>query len=384
MKHAVPQVCFVDQSGHLGGAELCLADLASMPGGRVVLLSDGPFVGHLKKRGVPCEVVAMPTAMARATKSGSPLGLVARLPALLGFLTRLRSATASADLLYLNTAKALLLGMAANVLRKTPSVFHLHDFLSRGHFSLANIKLLVQGANRSAVVIANSRATAEQFRAAGGTVRVEVIPNGFDPEVFRATPRARVEEIRSELNPEGGVVAAIFGRIARWKGQDLVVEALASVPNVTLWVAGDALFTDDDRRFFEELKRSAEPCGARCRFLGFRDDVADLMAAADIVVHASREPEPFGRVIVEAMLAGKPVVASAAGGPLEIVNDGVTGVLVPPGDVPALASAMQELALSSALRETMGTAGRARAESLYSLPVIQAQTRRVIESVISA
>ncbi len=87
----------------------------------------------------------------------------------------------------------------------------------------------------------------------------------------------------------------------------------------------------------------------------------------DVVVHCSVAPEPFGRVLVEAMLAGKPVVASAAGGVMEIVEDGVTGFLVPPGDVAALAAVLTRV-LESAPDITTGTeAGREKARQHFSV-----------------
>jgi glycosyltransferase involved in cell wall biosynthesis len=81
-----------------------------------------------------------------------------------------------------------------------------------------------------------------------------------------------------------------------------------------------------------------------------------------VLVHSSTVPEPFGQVVVEGMAAGLPVVAAAAGGPLEIVRDGVDGLLYRPGDVEALAAALRRLATDEALRRRLGDAGRANAQ----------------------
>ena len=96
-------------------------------------------------------------------------------------------------------------------------------------------------------------------------------------------------------------------------------------------------------------------------FAGFRDDVFAALAELDVLVHASTLPEPFGQVVIEGMAAGLPVVAAAAGGPLEIVTDDVDGILVPPADPDALATALLRLADNPALRAELGLQARRRA-----------------------
>ena len=120
----------------------------------------------------------------------------------------------------------------------------------------------------------------------------------------------------------------------------------------------------------------------RVTFAGFVDDVAGVLAGADIAVHASVIPEPHGQVVVEAMAAGVPVIAAAAGGPAEIVTDGVDGVLVPPGDVAALANALTRLAADARLRTELGAAGRRRADA-YRGAVIAPRIAAVYHSVLS-
>jgi len=383
-------ILFVDQSGQIGGAELCLADIAAhyRDDARVLLLSEGPFEGHLRERGVKVAVHPLPASMASITKEASPLALAATLPAAAGYCSGLRRAIRSASVLYLNTAKALLYGAAAKVGLRVPAIFHLHDLLEASHFSAMNLRLLVAAANRMDAVIANSRATADAFRARGGRVPVHVIPNGFDPAWADKVPDCEAEALRREFNPEGRPVVALFGRLARWKGQEVLLRAAEQLPEAVFWIVGDALFTGDDRDYADGLKRQAAAMQAReggCQrvhFLGFRNDVAALMRAADLVAHSSIAPEPFGRVLVEAMLARKPLVATRGGGPSEIIEDGVSGFLVAPGEPDALADAIRPLLRDSAMRAAMGASGRERAERLYTLHAVLGQTATVIESVL--
>lgn len=166
-------------------------------------------------------------------------------------------------------------------------------------------------------------------------------------------------------------VAAIFGRLVRWKGQDVFVKALALLARrgveVEGWVVGGSSFGDGEA-YETELRELAREGGIedRVHLLGFRRDVAALMQRCDVVCHASQF-EPFGMVIIEAMMAGKPVVASDVSGPKESVVDGETGRLVSPGSPEALADALAELLADASLRQRMGEAGRRRAREHFDL-----------------
>jgi glycosyltransferase involved in cell wall biosynthesis len=194
------------------------------------------------------------------------------------------------------------------------------------------------------------------FRAA------EVIGNGRDPAVFRPDPTVR-ERIRTALGtPMDRVVVVAVSRLVRVKGYPELAAAMREVPDAELWVVGERLESDrgDDMR---ELLTGAG-LGERLRLLGYRDDVAAVLAAADVFVLPSYF-EGLPMSVIEAMLTGLPVVASDIEGPREQVVHGVTGLLVPPRQVPPLADALRRLAADPALRATMGAAGRERAVQLY-------------------
>jgi glycosyltransferase involved in cell wall biosynthesis len=114
----------------------------------------------------------------------------------------------------------------------------------------------------------------------------------------------------------------------------------------------------------EQIVRE-EGLGEKVSFLGERKDIGDLMNVSDVIVHASIEPEPWGLVVAEGMAAGRAVVASSAGGPLEMIEHGRTGLLVPPGDPVALAKAIESLLENPELRVQMGQAARRHAEEHF-------------------
>jgi glycosyltransferase involved in cell wall biosynthesis len=173
----------------------------------------------------------------------------------------------------------------------------------------------------------------------------------------------------------------MVGRFAPWKGQHVFVEAASRLgkmyPEAEFVLAGTALFGEE--KYLRSVQQQASRAENRekIRFLDFVDDVPALFRDLDIVVHASVEPEPFGQVIVEAMMAEKPVVVSAAGGPLELVEEGVTGRLVTPGDPIALAGALETVIQDPVGAAEMGQRARARAVDRYDVH----QTARAVEQV---
>ena len=167
--------------------------------------------------------------------------------------------------------------------------------------------------------------------------------NGIDPSPFEAVTAAEVDDLRRELGLEGVQVVGAFGRITPWKGQNVLLEALPYLPDVHALVVGEA--KSEERTYAEALRQQSKDLGLedRVHFVGFRRDIPQLMRLSDVVVHTSVAPEPFGRVVVEGMLASRPVVATRGGGVLEIIDDGDNGVLVPPGDPNALAEVLTRL-----------------------------------------
>lgn len=193
--------------------------------------------------------------------------------------------------------------------------------------------------------------------------RVEILNPGVDCERFR--PRPQPAPLRAELDlaPETPVVA-LLARFQNVKGHDtfqamarLVAQAL---PQARFLVAGDNPHTRADQRYRERILRAArrDPLlRERLRYLGFRADTEQVLAAADVVVCSSWS-ESFGKVNLEAMASARPVVSTNRGGPVETVLDGRTGFLVPPRDPDALAGRVLQLLRDPALRQRMGAAGR--------------------------
>jgi glycosyltransferase involved in cell wall biosynthesis len=367
-----PNILFIDYTGELAGGQLCLADIAIHLRDRaqVFLFESGPFKELLAKNGVRVRVARGRTANLSVQKRSGILTYLASIPALISLMFSLADAARQFDLLYANTAKALMVAVPVAILLRKPLLFHLHDIVGAQHFNRINSWLLVTGANLTTGIVANSEATAAAYRNAGGKNRnLRVIPNGFAVKRFDAEVTGLSRTLRGSLGKPGQPLIGLFGRIAAWKGQKVFVEALSQLPDVHGALVGDALFTQEDQQYKRDLVVLAEELGVtdRVHFAGFQNDVLPYLKAVDVVVHCSTSAEPFGRVIVEAQLAGKPVIATQGGGPSEIIVTGNTGILVTPNDPNELAKAIQELLEKPQWAEGLAANGRQAAIRRFGL-----------------
>lgn len=203
--------------------------------------------------------------------------------------------------------------------------------------------------------------------------------DGIDCERFTSGGGAAV---RAELGiPADAPVIGIVGHIQSWKGQDLVVQAMARLkdahPELRCLVVGGVHRQGGEYAERMRARIAAEGLEQRVILTGARRDVAACLDGMDVAIHASTNPEPFGRVLIEAMALGRPLIAPREGGPLEIVVDGETGILVTPRDPEAFASAIDRLVRDPALRRRMGEAGRARVDAVFDIR----QHVRAIEAI---
>ncbi len=199
------------------------------------------------------------------------------------------------------------------------------------------------------------------------------IYNGVDLDDYPfAEPRGDV--------PDDGGRLLFLGRLTGWKGAEVMLRAIQSLsakrPALSAVVAGDGPARTSWEKMAAELG-----IAARIQFVGFQPEVIPRLREADLLVHASTAPEPFGRVLVEGMAAGVPVVASNHGAAPEIIEPGRSGWLAPPGDSKALASAIDAGLAAGSARVTVARAARARVEEHFTVDRTAAAVRRLLDSV---
>ncbi len=270
-----------------------------------------------------------------------------------------------ADVLHLgNGVRANFDAILAGWMTRTPIVCHVKGFEKYGGRER-------WAARRLDALVLMTEAIATHCRDAGVVARHnQVIYDAVDLDWLEA--RKSRGEVRASLGIGGDVpLVAISGNIQEWKGQLVLVEALGrlrdSNPDVQCVILGGVHRAGE--AYAQHLRQRIAELGLveRVHFLGFRDDVPDLVNAVDIVVHASIRPEPFGRVILEGMLAGKLVIASDAGGVRELIDDGRTGFLATPGDDAELAESLARALADPPAAAALGAAARREAQQRFSL-----------------
>ncbi|MBW4568920.1 MAG: glycosyltransferase family 4 protein [Tolypothrix carrinoi HA7290-LM1] len=374
------KILFLDQSGKPGGAELCLIDIAKPYSDRclVGLFADGSFKNLLQQNKIPVQVLATQAIQVRKESSlAQGLGSLGQLAPI---ITKVVKIAREYDLIYANTQKALVVGAIASFLSRRPLVYHLHDILSKEHFSKTNRRIAVTCANLASLVIANSQASKTAFVKAGGRAKLtEIVYNGFDSKNYQIS-ESDVKQLRQELSLEGQFAVGHFSRLAPWKGQHILIEALAKCPQeVTVLLVGDALFGEQD--YVDSLHHQVTNLGLekRVKFLGFRSDIPQLMSACDLVAHTSISPEPFGRVIVEAMLCGTPVVAAASGGAIELVEHDINGFLATPGKPQELAQIITACLQEPEKTAAIANNARITASQRFDVAIINQQIAELLE-----
>ena len=377
------RILFLDQSGNLGGAELCLLDLAKFYGnsGLVAVFADGTFPQALNREGIPVTVLGgKPLQIRKDSNFWQSAGNIGQIIALILQVVKI---SRDRDLIYANTQKALVIGAIASLITRKPLVYHLHDILSLEHFSPVNRKIAVFMANSfAALVIANSEASKSAFIDAGGnTILVKVVYNGFDLAKYQTAPE-QVANLRQELNLKAKYIVGHFSRLSPWKGQHILLKALAQCPETTAILVGDALFGEEEYvRELHQLVKQLE-LSDRVLFLGFRDDIPQLMSLCDLITHTSTAAEPLGRVIIEGMLAGKPVIATAAGGAVELIDQGNTGWLTTPGDVTELAQTITQCQQQPEITKAVAIAGQKSAQARFDQAKILQQIDLLLKPLV--
>jgi glycosyltransferase involved in cell wall biosynthesis len=359
----------------------------AQPNWELQLISSAPGSLETKARalGVRSSVVLFPRSLARmgdawlsvetGQRSALASGIVALFkasPAIATYLRSLRRAVNSLtpDLIHTNGFKMHILGIWANS-RNVPLVWHVRDYV-RTRKVMSH--LLRMHTRWCSAAITNSRSVADDVRAVCGD-KLEVFPvyNAIDLERF--TPCGNRLDLDRLSNLEsvgnGTVLIGLIGTMARWKGHEVFLRAISRLPrdlHFRAYVIGGPIYlTEGSQRTVEELQKLAEHLGIadRTGFTGYVDEPANAIRALDIVVHASTQPEPFGRSIAESMACGRATVVSEGGGASEIVSPEADVLTHISGDAFSLASAIQRLIVNRPLRQELGVRARSAAERRF-------------------
>lgn len=244
------------------------------------------------------------------------------------------------------------------------------------------IRRLVHAVALADAFIANSHELREELIAAGfPPKRITRIPNGVDVDRFSPNPDARSTEGRRHLGLPLGPLLVFAGRLDPQKGLQTLIEVMRS-PSMEASGVHLLLLGEGPQR--AELEAAVRSSGLSARVLlrGLVDNVAPYLRASDVFVFPS-VGEGMPNALLEAMATGLPCVASAIGGCRDVITDRQTGLLVPPGDAPALQGALEEVLRSPALREALGAAARKEATARFSLERMVDQYEACYQAVMN-
>jgi glycosyltransferase involved in cell wall biosynthesis/uncharacterized protein VirK/YbjX len=377
------RVLVVHSSAELYGADRSLLDFVQSQAGAmditVALPTAGALVRELQRAGATV-IIGPVCKIARGMLSpyGMLRTLASVLPSVIFLIAQHRKN--GFDIVYSNSIAVMGGALAARVSR-VPHVWHVRENLANSRHLSAIFRVLVRSLSDS--VICNSYSTREWIAPAATDGKFRVIWNGVNrkPTALDRTVERRRIEIRDR-----DILFVLVGRINSWKGQRQLVQAFAQLikggaESARLAIVGSPV--PGQERYESELRAliAETGCSSQIRLLPFQDEIDWVWAASDIAVVSSTQPEPFGRVAIEAMAAGLPVIAAAHGGLVEIVQDRITGLLYKPTDVRALLHAMRQLWEDQEMRERMGEAGRERQKALF---MAEGYAQKVAESLRQA
>jgi len=385
------RVLYVNQTAQVSGAErslLALLDGLGPAVDRIVVCPDGELAASVAERGIGrYRIVGTQASFRlRPVRTGRALAEIGRS----AVEVRRLAARVEADLIHANTTRASLIALLARSRNGPPVLAHIRDWAPRSLLSRLVLGLI---GNRAGLVVANSAYVARQFDGLRLRRPVRVVHNPvdlgrFNPLVVDRTVARRVLELAGEA-----VALAVIAQLTPWKGQDDAIRALAELSaggrDVVLLLAGSAKFAGprtsfDNVAFERELHALAArlDVAERVRFLGERSDVPQVLAATDILLVPSWR-EAFGRIAVEGMAMGVPVVATEVGGPAEIVRPGIDGLLLQPRRPKLWAEKLEPLVDDSEGRRRIGASGRARA-ALFSVPAHASRMLEIYRTVAPA
>lgn len=366
-------VLYLHTTSEIGGSDVSLLRLVEgLDSDRyaviVALPSDGPLVPRLRAAGARVEIMPVLLKLTSRRGAGYLLSFAANYPRAIAALVRLIRRE-RVSIVHTNTIHNLY-GVAAARVAGVPHVWHFREIVWQSGL-LRRLELTMARWWSTRIIVTSNAIAGMYGPERSWPVQLVRVPNGVETDRFSPGDGSRV---RRELNIAAGQpLVGIVCRLDAWKGVDDFLAAAAEVAvadhAATFAVIGGPIIGQESYEDALKVKARDLGIGGRVRFSGWRygpAEMPEVHRALDVLVLASREPEPFGLVLLEAMATAKPLVATAHGGPLDIVEDGRTGDLVPPANPSAMARAIVALLQDPARCARMGARGRERVLAHYT------------------
>jgi len=289
------------------------------------------------------------------------------------------------DLVHINNAPALTDWLIACKILRKKCISHL-----RGNWDIGYLQKKLLKFYDAVIAISQSVINHLKKNGVNNTNNFVIIHDGIDIDAVLKTKEKTPKEIKKEfVCSNSDFLIGLIGNIKAWKGQHVAIEAMKILkkkyPKIKCLIVGNVSNLEDDKKYFNYLKELVNNNGLSKNiiFTGFRKDIPDIISALDILIHTSVAPEPFGRVILEGMIFSKPVIATSHGGPIEIIEDGISGFLVPPNDPNALAQKIDYLISNLDTAKKIGQIARKRVEECFSIQINIKKIEQLYTNILS-
>lgn len=341
----------------------------------VVLSEEGPLSAKLREAGATVIIVRLGVLRRKYMSAKGILNRIRVMAAAAGPLRRLVKEH-QISIVYTNTTSVLIGAVMARILG-IRHIWHVHEIITSPKPFLRFTGFMVNRFSSKVIVVSDAvKQHWQKFIAPSKLVRIH---NGIDVKRFESS-----ESLREELHlPENSVVLGSIGRIHPWKGQDYFLQIAGTLnrryDNLYFLLAGDVY--PGNEYLYEKLNKiiGQEGLEGRVFNLGYREDITPILNALDIFVLPSILPDPLPTVVLEAMAAGKPVIATDLGGAREMVDNRNTGVLVPLDRAEDAAALAANLVEDAELRREMGKKGKERVRKHFSLERFNMEMIRLLE-----
>lgn len=354
-------------STQLGGSEKSLLDFLaefSKKQSSICVFTPkktGPLIDELDKLNIPHQSLDLPSFVLSLSRKKPFLSSLLFLPSFFYsfyYIFKIHRSIKPYSVVHSTGLKFHMLLCLTSLLNPQKNIYiHLRDIISWP--LIKNFFYLFKN-QKNIHFISNSKATAQALPK----ITSDVVHNGFDDSLFSPGESSLKERFSI---PDDELLIGVVAVVARWKGQreflEMASQLLKQYKKIHFIVVGNEIYdTVGERGELAWLKKKTQQYQItdNVHFMDFQKDITDVYRGLDILVHSSIKPEPFGRVIVEAMLCGCPVIAANQGGPLEIIEHTKTGFLYEQASIPEMSASLKTLIEQKPLRKDIGLAARKR------------------------
>lgn len=388
------KIFFLNPSSKIGGAEKSLLDIIkNLDRDKYIPIlgipEPGPLGESAKKNNADVIIIKLPRVVILSGRQGNIRNLLALLIMPLSIpvvIYRIVSAinSSGAEIVHTNGLKFHLFTCIAKFFTKLKLIWHFRDLPDE---KLWKFFILFFAKFFPDKIIVNSDIVEKLFSGKKTKDKIIRVFNGIDIKNF--IPKKPPTDVRKSFGFSNEFIVGMFSMFTEWKGHSILVRAAEKLTNqfsdMRFLIVGEALYdTIRNSGLKEKIETMAKEKGLNgfIKFTGYREDIPDLINSVDVVVNPSTKPEPFGRVIAEAMALSKPVIITEGGGLSEIVKENATGIVIPCNDEDALFQAIYKLYKEPALREKFGKKALDVAKFHFSIEEYISNIQNIYEDLI--